>query len=154
MEKRIFPQSILLDVRSEVMEFVNIFNPGTRPDLNDIVFVEEVLTSISSCFYRFETFRRDLINVLEIFIDGTIRYDDENLKHPSLMAQAVIELGDAVMLRLMNEGCYVNGYFPYLFKQLTSNCVLVFSYAPELVGDRYWDPNDNNLFKDTSSWLR
>ena len=140
MDKADFPQNLIFDVHDIVSEFMCIYRPGGEPwDQYDHVFVEEVLTVLYPSFMDFKNFERTLAQQMMYFADNTVHYRDD-VRGQGLLMEAASTMARNIVLKLMNNGTYVNGFFPYVFKQLTPDRALVFDFAPEYVGDRYCDP--------------
>lgn len=152
MENTTFPTNFLLDIHEVVLEFMSIYKPSEPLDRQDLIFVEEVLTAIHPAFIDFQKFEMTITDTMKYFADGTINYSDEHY-NPSLLSNAAYRMGQSIVLKLLMTGAYVGGFFPYVFKQLTPDHVLVFEFAPEYVGDRYWDPRSVKQY-DTSMWYR
>ncbi len=140
METIQFPKTIIIDARNDIMEFMNIFKSGERLNSQDIVFIEETLTAINMAFIDIKDYNQALPELLTLFADCVIRYSDDDLNNPTLLVHAVIDLSNNLQHRLINCGVYVNGFFPYTFKQLCPDLSIMFELADEYIGDRYIDP--------------
>ncbi len=140
MDKTTFPQFLIFDIYDIVSEFISVFVPGGAPlDDYDFVFVEEVLTVLYPAFVDIKNFEHALEDRMIYFADNTVHYRDDTCS-PRLLMEAACNMAQAIVFKLYTSGAYVNGFFPYVFKQMTKTRALVFEFAPEYVGDRYCDP--------------
>lgn len=140
MEKIIFPQTLIIDIYDIVSEFMSIYLHGGGPlSKYDKVFVEEVLTIICPTLIDFRNFEQALNQNMIYFADNTIHYQD-NIGDQHLLMEAVSIMAQAILMKLRLHGAYVNGFFPYVFKQMTDSRAIIFELAPEYIGDRYLDP--------------
>ena len=142
MENIKFPQTVIFDIYDIISEFMSIYLHGGGPlSRYDHVFVEEVLTIICPTFIDIFNFESALGQNMIYFADNTIHYQD-NLSYNDnrLLMEAVSIMAQAIVMKLKLHSAYINGYFPYTFKQLTDSRAIVFELAPEYIGDRYCDP--------------
>lgn len=149
-----FPNNVIFDVRELTMEFMSIYKPGGEPlDGNDFCFIEEVLTALSTTFIDYRNFERILRNTMSFFIDCNIYYTDDDRNNPKILLAAVYNYAHSIVEKLTHHGAFINGFFPYVFRQLTNDYALIFEYAPDYVGDRYCDPNGISEPANSSMWL-
>lgn len=139
MDKIEFPDNLIFDIKDIVSAFMLVYKTGGESLTKyDHVFIEEVISTIYPAIMDLENFESILGQQMIYFADGTIRYEDniDGEQRSLLMDGATIMAQDLVTL-LKIEQAYINNYFPYAFRQLTSDYSVIFELAPELVGDRY-----------------
>lgn len=140
MDKTAFPQTLIFDIYDIVAEFMSIYKPGGEPlDSYDYVFVEEVLTVLHPAFIEYKNFERILSQQLIYFADNTVHYRDD-VYNPSILMAAASAMALNILIKLVHCNVYINGFFPYVFRQMTQDRALIFELAPEYIGDRYCDP--------------
>ena len=140
MDKTAFPQVLIFDIHDIVAEFMSVYKPGGGPlDTYDLVFVEEVLTVLHPAFLDTKNFEKILSQQMIYFADNTVHYRDD-VYNPGLLMSNASVLAFNLLMKLMMHNVFINGFFPYVFRQMTYDQALIFEFAPEYVGDRYCDP--------------
>ncbi len=143
MQNSTFHQIVIFDIKDLVYEFMSIYKPGNEPlDQYDIVFVEEVLTVTTPSLLSLEYFEKALSESMIYFMDQAIHYRD-NLNTPRLLMEAASQLAQNLVMKINSSGGFIDGHFPYVFKQLTPSLTIIFELAPEYLNERYCNVNNS-----------
>lgn len=145
VQNSVFPEILIVDVRQEVKEFRNTVGLHEGEFMRDLIAIEEILLAISYSLIDYRQFRSEIYGSLD-----QLTYSDSfcgftSVRDFDTVLIAAANLGYQIARKLSTEGCYVNGLFPYVFNQLTPDYSLVFRFAHELLGDRYYDPKEEYL---------
>ena len=143
MDTITLPETVIIDIKDIGFELMNLLSPGIfELEDTEFMFLEETLSVLSDVFTEYKKFETHLADVLVNFMDGTIVYrKDTNITNKEL-AVAVQYLARDILFKLISNGCYIRGWFPYKFKELTHDMVIVFMIDYNLTSDRYLDLND------------
>lgn len=145
-----FPNFIIIDPQFAIKEFFNVVKPGEKPDINDFVLLEEILTSISNAFIDYPSFNNTLIELLAFFINESHSYEGDKLNRHALYL-AVTNLAHNIVKILANNGFYMSGIFPYFFHKLNDDYSIGFKLAEEYTSEMYI--TDTYKTTDNSTWL-
>lgn len=127
----VFPTEVILDLRESLIDFMEPYKVFGQYEKFDYIYMRRVIQAISPALIHEATFELRLNQTMGNFLDTSLIYSDETY-NPSLTSKNVEKLTRMLFCTLQMHGAYLNGFFPYMFYDLTNELAGVFRFVPEL----------------------